>query len=87
MPQERGTGDDGDVRAKGVEDVGELHGDVAAADDDQGFRQLREPHDVLVGVVPYARGGDDVGYGRPGACGDDDPVTGDGSLLASLAGA
>ena len=75
VPQERGAGDDGDVRAKGVEDVGELHGDVATANDHQGLGQPREPHDVLVGVVPHTRSSDGLGDDGPGACGDDDLVT------------
>jgi hypothetical protein len=86
LPQERGAGDDRDVGAEGVEDVGELHGDVASADDHQGLGQFRKAHDVFVGVVPHARVGDGLGDHGPGACGNDDLVTGNGFLPGALAG-
>ena len=61
--------EDGDLRAHGVEKVGELHGNVAAADDDHALGPLPELERALIGKV---RHGLDALDGR-----DERPCAGD----------
>ena len=63
------------VDAEPAEDAGKLHGDVAAADDDDGLRQLLQM-ERLVGGDGMA-GARHLGHGRSPAGGDQDDARGD----------
>src|SRR5699024_4470793 len=78
------TGEDGHLGAEGGEDVGELHGDDAGADDDQPFRLCGTAHDGVRGEDGIALGVDasrveagNRGDEGMGAGGNDDAVGGD----------
>ncbi len=65
------------LRPEGGEDVGELRGDVPAAEDRHARRHVVDAHDVVGGVVRHARVADQIRDGGARARGDDDAVGGD----------
>ena len=68
--------DHDDVRSRRREDVGELRGDVAAAEHREPLRCTVPAHDRVRRLVRQARIGDRGRDERPAACGDDDLVGG-----------
>jgi hypothetical protein len=69
--------DQGHLHAQAMEDVGELDGDVAAAGDQDGARQLRQVERLVGGNAQFVAGQRCMWVGRT-ARGDDDPIGGDG---------
>src|SRR5699024_5423529 len=77
--------DDVDLHAQRREDVRELGGDEAAAEDDHLLRQAVDAHNVLVRAVPDARLGDEARDRGARTGRDDDLVGGDLHVLVALA--
>ena len=69
--------DNGHPAAQTLEHVGHLHGDEPAAQDHQMLGKGIDPHDVVRGSEGHAAQAVDRRHGRPGAHGQDDPISGD----------
>ena len=75
--------DDSHLRPQGAEEVSQLGGDVASAQDDEPPRLLRQAERLVGGDVGDVGQSLDLRHGGPGAGGDDDRLCRD-ALIAYL---